>query len=210
VVDLYFGDMQPLRAGSKPILPVWLSPKEADRLGKLYTASISKGFSSVFGRSVAYGRPAPWPLMTRDQRSTANSCTTCFARAVVGERKPGFAWIDRLEAELARQPAASRIVGGDGLLASLDGKDGAQIARTFDALRAALPARRGRLDELQSWVEAYRRQLPAFPLELMHRQSVADLAGIAGDNPGPGKARQAYRGASTARIPLEIQFDRGH
>ena len=28
-----------------------------------------------------------------------------------------------------------------------------------------------------------------------------------GDNPGPGKARQAYRGADSARLPLEVQFD---
>ena len=34
-----------------------------------------------------------------------------------------------------------------------------------------------------------------------------DLAGIGGDNPGPGKARQAYRGAAAARLPLEVQFD---
>lgn len=207
VVDLYFGDMKPLRAGSKPFLPVWLSPKESARLGELYTASIGNGFDKVYGHSVAYGKPAPWPLQRLDQRRTANSCTTCFARSVVGPRKPAFAWIDTLEAAVAASPAAARIAGSAGLLAGLNGKRPNQVARTFDKLKRELPGHARQLEQLHGWVKAHQTRLPAFPLQLMHRRSVGELAGIAGDNPGPGKARQAYRSADSARIPLEIQFD---
>jgi hypothetical protein len=207
VVDLYFGDMKPLRASSKPFLPVWLSPKESARLGDLYMASIGSGFSKVYGTSVAFGKPAPWPLQRIDQRKTANSCTTCFARSVVGPRKPAFAWIDGLEAAVVQSPAASGIAGSAGLLAGLNGKSSSQVTGTFNQLKRALPGHARQLDQLRGWVAAHQAKLPAFPLQLMHRQSVADLAGIGGDNPGPGKARQAYRGADSARLPLEVQFD---
>jgi hypothetical protein len=207
VVDLYFGDMKPLRASSKPFLPVWLSPKESARLADLYTASISSGFSKVYGTSVAFGKPAPWPLQRLDQRKTANSCTTCFARSVVGARKPAFAWIDGLEAAVAASSAANAIAGSKGLLAGLNGKSAVQVAQTFTRLKTTLPGRARQFDQLRGWVDVHQAKLPAFPLQLMHRQSVAELAGIGGDNPGPGKARQAYRGADSARLPLEIQFD---
>lgn len=207
VVDLYFSDMKDLRPGAKPIFPIWLSPKESSRLGELYMASMSKGFSSVYGTSIAYGKPAAWPLQTLKQKSTANSCTTAFTRSAVGPRKTEFSWIDRLEATIAGNPTTKKLAGDTSLLESLNGKTTAQIDRTFKTLSRALPDQKTRLKELSTWVANHRRLLPCFPLQLMHRTSVGELAGIFGDNPGPGKTRQAIRGSSSNRIPVEIKFE---
>lgn len=207
VVDLYFSDMQPLRPGSKPIFPIWLSSSEAERMDRLYTLGIGNGFSPVFGKAKVHGRPAAWPPVSLSQRSTANSCTTCFHRMPLGERKAQYSWIDSLEQAVANAPLARRITDGEGLLASLNGKSDAQISSTFAALKRALPGQDSHLTELKSWVQLYRRQIPGFPLELMHRASVGQLAGLTGDHPGPGNTRKAIRGSTSPRVGLEIKFE---
>jgi hypothetical protein len=206
VVDLYFSDMQPLRPGSKPIFPIWLSSSEAKRMDRLYRLGIGNGFSQVFGKAKMYGRPAVWPPASLSQRSTANSCTSCFHRMPLGERNAAYSWIDSLERAVAHAPLARRITDGKGLLASLNGKSDAQISSTFTTLKRALPGQDSRLDELKSWVQLYRRQIPGFPLELMHRKSVGQLAALAGDHPGPGNTRKAIRGSTSPRVGLEIKF----
>ena len=113
-----------------------------------------------------------------------------------------------IESQVEGNPATKKFAGTEGLLASFNEMKEIQISKVFDELKLAIPNRTKEFDQLQTWVNFYRKMLPAFPLQLMHRRSMADLIGSQADNPGPGGARKTYRGSSSKRVPLEVMFEK--
>jgi hypothetical protein len=212
---MYDGSSQ-LRANSYPLFTTWMSDAEARRMYTLFDESKRGGwnaFTEVLGpQKMAHGRPGMWPVTpnTRRKQRTGNSCTTGFIRAPVGERKSSYGWIDQLQQKVAQ--ANGRIRGIDlankTLLEAVSGKSTAERTRIFDKVKHALPRERAKLDRLKGEVDLVAAVTPRFPMELLHRERLADMANIVGDPVGPGGAKQKFKSADPIRIGVMAQFEK--
>lgn len=218
VADLWgmYDGSSALRPNSHPMFSTWMSDAEASRMHTIFTESKTggwSGFEQVLGpQKMSHGRPGMWPVTasTRNKQCTGNSCTTGFIRAPIGERQASFAWIDTLQGKVAQ--AAGRVRGvnlqGQTLLEAVSGKSTAERTRIFDAVKRALPSERGKLDQLRGEVDLVAAVTPRFPMDLMHRQRLADVANIVGDPVGPGGAKQKFKSADPVRIGVMYEFEK--
>jgi hypothetical protein len=195
------------RNGSKPIMPIWMTDGEAKRFDTIVKLTQRHGNRAVQGESMDYGRPRPWPLAKLTQRCTGNSCTTAYTRPPVGERKASYAWIDQLQNKVAqsRSRKVKRLVGSKQLLDALDGKSTSATESLFAGLKKAMPGEAAKLDTLKQWVVLHKEKLPKFPLDMMHRTSLGELADIRGDQPGPTGTKKAIRASTSKRLGVEIK-----
>lgn len=217
VADLWgmYDGSSRLRANSYPMFSTWMSDAEAKRMHTIFAESKRggwSGFNQVLGpQKLAHGRPGMWPVTrsTRNKQRTGNSCTTGFIRAPVGERKASYAWIDTLQSQVARARVRGANLGDQTLLEAVSGKSSAERQRIFDAVKRALPGEARKLDQLKGEVDLVAAVTPKFPMELLHRQRLADIANIVGDPVGPGGAKQKFKSADPVRIGVMYQFEPG-
>jgi hypothetical protein len=194
------------------MLPIWLSDGEAGRF-ELMAGQVKRfGFEKVMGEKLSHGRPEAWPLREMGEWLTENSCTTGYHRAPVGPRRAEFAWVDGLQKQMQSRPAAQRLLQGKTILEASTNRTQKAVKRLFAGLRRAAPdsASKQRLTELQGWViqQRYHLVTPKFPMELLHRESLAELIGINNDSPGPSGLMKELRGTESPRIGLDIKFQK--
>jgi hypothetical protein len=214
-----------LRPNKRPLFPTWLSDGEAKRMKTLFDVGASR-WDQALGKIVAYGRPGMWPPKRGQTKPTGNSCTTTFNRAPVGERSPRYAWIDALQDKVQATAQRKQIKVGvagvnlrkERLLAAVSGKSEAQVHKVFAALRPRLRGKaRIDLDRLERQVDFLHQRTGsseggtracAFPMDLMHRAPLSQLAKIKGDPVGPGMATQKFRAGEATRLGVVTVFER--
>jgi hypothetical protein len=218
-----------LRPNDKPFFPTWMSDAEAKNMKTVFDVGNSS-WSSALGDKLAHGRPGMWPPAATTKK-TGNSCTTTFIRAPIGERQGAYAWIDELQAKVTAAAVAGRIrIDGvdlkkQTLLEAVTGKKPEKTDQIFAAVKTALRGEARNLDKLRGEVTFFFDKLKSqpnsysyppvapntctFPMELMHRTPLAELAGIKGDPVGPGMATQKFRSADPTRIGVVTVFEKG-
>jgi hypothetical protein len=221
-----------LRPNNHPLFPTWLSDGEAKRL-KSIADPAGWNWSAYLGQKLSHGRPGMWPPTPGQTLATGNSCTTTFIRAPIGEREASYAWIDGLQGKIraAANPRSGRgaleVAGvdlkGRNLLEAITGKTPAEYGPIFDAIKSKLPREAARIDKLRAEVDFFHGQLKTtsydysartstdkcvFPLDLMHRTPLAQLAKITGDPVGPGMATQKFRAADPTRLGVVTVFEK--
>jgi hypothetical protein len=231
VFDIYgMGPYGALRANNYTLFPTWLSDGEAKRL-KTIVDPAGSNWSQYLGTKMSHGRPGMWPP-TKEQRgpATGNSCTTTFIRAPIGERESRYAWIDQLQGKISAAAAANKLnnAGVDlkkqNLLEAITGKKPAEYGPIFTAIKAKLPAEAANIDKLRAEVDffygklktappqySWEQQQPekcVFPMDLMHRTPLAQMAKISGDPVGPGMATQKFRAGDPTRVGVVTVFEK--
>jgi hypothetical protein len=230
VVDLYAGrNFGALHPNSRPFFPTWMSDAEAKNMKTIFDVGNSS-WDTALGEQVSHGRAGMWPP-TATTKKTGNSCTTTFIRAPIGARQSAYAWIDELQGKVSTAAAAGRIqVNGvdlkkQTLLEAVTGKTPEATDRIFTAVKAALRGEARNLDKLRGEVTFFFDKLKSkpdryghsrveankcnFPMELMHRVPLSELAKITGDPVGPGMATQKFRAADPTRIGVVTVFEKG-
>jgi uncharacterized protein YukE len=235
MLDLYgsngYGNLRP---NNHPLFPVWLSDGEASRMKQIFQAG-NDSWSYSMGTKMSHGRPGMWPPTRTQRAKTGNSCTTTFIRAPVGERKAEYAWIDKLLGKVQQAAKAGRVqVQGvdlkkNTLLEAVTGKTQAEYRTVFAKLKQKMRGQARDLAKLEGEVDFFYDKLKGqhgarydwqarsyiggtdrctFPMDLMHRTPLAELAKITGDPVGPGMGKQKFRAADPRRIGVVTVFDR--
>jgi hypothetical protein len=229
VFDIYgMGPYGALRPNSFTLFPTWLSDGEARRL-KSVVDPAGSSWRSYLGSQLSHGRPGMWPP-TKDQKlATGNSCTTTFIRAPIGERDARYAWIDQLQGKISAAASANKlaVTGVDlkkqSLLEAITGKKPDEYGPIFDAVKAKLPREAASLDKLRGEVDFFFGKLKSdgydyqlgrsattcvFPMDLMHRKPLSEMAKITGDPLGPGMATQKFRSGDPTRLGVVTVFEK--
>jgi hypothetical protein len=236
VVDLYgstnYGELRPNKF---PLFPTWLSDGEAARMFTVFRVG-NDNWSYAMGTQLSHGRPGMWPPTRTQRAKTGNSCTTTFIRAPVGERDPRYAWIDALQDKVAKAARAGRVqvegldLSKQRLLEAITGKDQSGYQAVFAALKRQLPGEARNLDRLRGEVDFLYDKLKGgagggrydydrhkyvydsfrcvFPMDLMHREPLAKMAGVTGDPVGPGMAKQKFRAGDPTRLGVVTVFEK--
>jgi hypothetical protein len=235
MLDLYGSNSYgALRPNQHPLFPVWLSDGEASRMKQIFHAG-NESWKYSMGTKMSHGRPGMWPPTKTQRKATGNSCTTTFIRAPVGERKADYAWIDKLQAKVQQAAEAGR-VSAEGvdlkkntLLEALTGKTQEQYRAVFAKLKRKMRSQAQDLGKLEREVDFFYGKLKGkhgarwdyqtrsytggtdkctFPMDLMHRTPLAEMAKITGDPVGPGMAKQKFRAADPMRIGVVTVFEK--
>jgi len=229
VIDLWgSSNYGALRPNAKPLFPTWMSDAEAKNMKTVFDVGNSSWASSL-GEKMAHGRPGMWPPAPATKK-TGNSCTTTFIRAPIGERQAAYAWIDELQAKVSAAAAAGRLqVNGvdlkkQTLLEAVTGKTPEATDRIFTAVKTALRGETRNLDKLRGEVSFYFEKLKSqpsqyswerveankctFPMDLMHRTPLSELANIKGDPVGPGMATPKFRSSDPTRTGVVTVFEK--
>ncbi len=212
-----------IRPNDYALHPTWLSDAEAQRMSSVINVG-RKSWDSSLGKQMAHGRPAMWPPAKGVKGRTGNSCTTTFIRAPVGERASGFGWIDELQASVLKAAKAGRVqiegadLKTDTVLAAVTGKSKAASDAIFTELTRQLPRERDTIARLQTEVDFFRGKLESkdysnethctFPMDLMHRTPLSELARIASDPVGPKGASRKFRAADPVRVGVLTVFEK--
>jgi hypothetical protein len=235
MIDLYGGSPYgAVRPNKHPLFPTWLSDVEAARMKEVFDVG-NNHWSYALGTKMSHGRPGMWPPTKTQRAATGNSCTTTFIRAPIGDRDPQYAWIDALQEKVAAAAKAGQVtvqgvdLSGKRLLEAITGKKPADYQAVFAALKQQLPREARNLDKLKGEVDFFHDKLKGrgygyysygsynssaeekcmFPMDLMHRTPLSQMAGITGDPVGPGMAKQKFRAGDPTRLGVVTVFEKG-